>query len=84
MAEVGDLVQRIRDGHTSWVLDDRAIERLGDAVCSLHRAHRDEKREFLGFASKPWSKGCEWFSLKTTRTVFSGLASKSVTTGFSV
>jgi hypothetical protein len=26
--------------------------------------------------------GCEWFGLKTTRTVFAGLASKSVATVF--
>jgi hypothetical protein len=29
-------------------------------------------------ASKPVATVCEWFGLKTTRTVFTGLASKSV------
>jgi hypothetical protein len=48
MIEVGDLVQRTRDGHTCWVLGGRAIERLGDVVYSLHRARGDNKREFLG------------------------------------
>jgi hypothetical protein len=61
---VGDLVQRIRDGHTDRVLGDRA--------CG------DEKREFLGWASKQWSMVCEWFGLKTTWTIFTGSASKSV------
>jgi hypothetical protein len=28
------------------------IERLGDAVCSLHRAQGDEEHGFLGSASK--------------------------------
>jgi hypothetical protein len=45
---VGDLVQRIRDGRTGRVLGGRAIERLGGAVCDLHRARGDEEREFLG------------------------------------
>jgi hypothetical protein len=45
---VGDLVQRTGDGHTSWVLDGRAIERLGGVMCGLHRARGDEEREFLG------------------------------------
>jgi hypothetical protein len=48
VAGVGDLVQRIRDGHTSRVLGGRMIWRSGDAVCGLHRAHRDEERGFLG------------------------------------
>jgi hypothetical protein len=47
MTGVGDLVQRIGDGHICWVLDDRTIGRLGDAVCDLHRAHGDEEHEFL-------------------------------------
>jgi hypothetical protein len=45
---VGDLVQRIRDAHTGWVLSGRAIERSGDAVCGLHRVCVDEKCGFLG------------------------------------
>ncbi len=34
----------------------------------------------LVWASKPMATVCEWFGLKTTRTVFAGLASKSVAT----
>jgi hypothetical protein len=45
---VGDLVQRIGDGRTVQVLGGRAIERLGGAVCGLHRARGDEERGFLG------------------------------------
>jgi hypothetical protein len=48
MAGVGDLVQRTGDGRTGQVLGSRAIKRLGGAVCSLHRAHEDEKHRFLG------------------------------------
>jgi hypothetical protein len=80
MARVGDLVQRTEDGRTGRILGGRAIERLGGAVCGLHHAHGDEEREFLGSSSKLRSTVCEWFSLKTTRTVFTGLASKPVAT----
>jgi hypothetical protein len=48
VAGVGDLGQRTGDGHTGRVLGDRAIERSGGTVCGLHRARRDEEREFLG------------------------------------
>jgi hypothetical protein len=48
VAGVGDLVQRTRDGHTSRVLGGRAVERSGGAVCGLHLARGDQKREFLG------------------------------------
>jgi hypothetical protein len=48
IAGVGDLVQRSEDGRTSQVLGGRTIERSGDAVCGLHRAHGDEERRFLG------------------------------------
>jgi hypothetical protein len=48
MAGVGDLAQRTGNGRTSRVLGDRAIERSGDIVCGLHRAHGDKKRGFLG------------------------------------
>jgi hypothetical protein len=48
VAGVGDLVQRIEDGHTGQVLGGRAIERSGGVVCDLHRARGDEKRGFLG------------------------------------
>jgi hypothetical protein len=44
---VGDLVQRTRDGRTCQVLSGRAIERLGGAVCDLHRARGDKDRGFL-------------------------------------
>jgi hypothetical protein len=45
---VGDLVQRTENGRTGKVLGGRAIERSGDAVCGLHRAHGDKERGFLG------------------------------------
>jgi hypothetical protein len=48
VAVVGNLVQRTRDGHTGQVLVGRAIERVGGAVCDLHRAHGDDERGFLG------------------------------------
>jgi hypothetical protein len=48
MPGVGDLVQRIRDGHTSRVFGGRTIERSGDAMCDLHRARGDEEPGFLG------------------------------------
>jgi hypothetical protein len=65
MEGVGDLVQRIGDGRTGRVLDGRAIERLGCAVCGLHRARGDEERGFLGWASKPRLTVCQWLSFKT-------------------
>jgi hypothetical protein len=36
------------------------------------------------WASKPMAVVCEWFDLKTTRTVFTGLTSKLMVTGFFV
>jgi hypothetical protein len=48
MTEVGDLVQKTGDGHTGQVLSGRAIEWSGGILCSLHRAHGDEKHRFLG------------------------------------
>jgi hypothetical protein len=48
VAGVGDLVQRTGDGHTGQVLGGRTIERLGDAMCSLHYTRGDEERVFLG------------------------------------
>jgi hypothetical protein len=45
---VGDLVQRTRDGRTGRVLNGRAIDRSGGAVCGLHCARGDEERGFLG------------------------------------
>jgi hypothetical protein len=44
---------------TSQVLDGWMIERSGDTMCGLHRAQRDEEREFLGLASKPRSTVCQ-------------------------
>jgi hypothetical protein len=46
----------------------------------MHRARKDKEREFLGWASKPRWTVCQWFSLKTTGTIFFGLASKPVAT----
>jgi hypothetical protein len=40
-------VQRTGDGRTGRILGDQAIEKSGDAMCGLHRARRDEEREFL-------------------------------------
>jgi hypothetical protein len=48
VAGVGGMVQRTGDGHSGQVLGDRAIERSGGAVCSLHRARGDKERGFLG------------------------------------
>jgi hypothetical protein len=48
VAEVGDLVQRTRDGRIGRVLGDRIIWRSGDVVCNLHCARGDEERGFLG------------------------------------
>jgi hypothetical protein len=48
VAGVGDLVQRIGDGHTGRVLSGRVIERLGGTMCGLHHARGDEECEFLG------------------------------------
>jgi hypothetical protein len=44
---VRDLVQRIGDSRTGWILGGQTIERSGDAVCDLHHARGDEEREFL-------------------------------------
>jgi hypothetical protein len=44
---VGDLVQMTGDGRIGQVLGGQTIERSGDSMCDLYRAHRDEKREFL-------------------------------------
>jgi hypothetical protein len=48
VAGVEDLVQRTMDGRTGRVLDGRALERSGGAVCGLHHASGDEERGFLG------------------------------------
>jgi hypothetical protein len=80
VAGVGDLVQRTEDGRTGRVLGGRALERSGGTMCGLHRAPGDEEHRFRCWALKPKSTVCEWFSLKTTQTVFSSLASKLVAT----
>jgi hypothetical protein len=76
MVGVEDLVQRTGDGHIGRVLGGWTIRRSGDAVCSLHHARGDEEREFLNGASKPRLMVCQWFGLKTTRTVSHDLATK--------
>jgi hypothetical protein len=48
VAGVGDLMQRIGDARTGWVLGGRAVEWSGDAVCGLHLTHGDEEHGFLG------------------------------------
>jgi hypothetical protein len=48
VAGVEDMIQRIGNGRTGRVLDGRAIERLGGAMCGLHRARGDEEHEFIG------------------------------------
>jgi hypothetical protein len=48
VAGVGDLVQRIGDGHTGRVLGGCAVERSGGTVCGLHLARGDLERRFLG------------------------------------
>jgi hypothetical protein len=45
---VGELIQRTEDGRTGRILGGRVIERSGDIVYGLHRAHEDEEHEFLG------------------------------------
>jgi hypothetical protein len=47
VAGVEDLMPRIKDGRTGWVLDSRMIEKSGDDVCGLHRAQGDEEHRFL-------------------------------------
>jgi hypothetical protein len=48
MAGVGDLVRRIGDDHTGWVLGGWTVERSGDSMCGPHHAHEDEEHMFLG------------------------------------
>jgi hypothetical protein len=43
VAGVGDLVQRTENGRTGRVLDGRAVERSGGAVCGMHRSRGDEE-----------------------------------------
>jgi hypothetical protein len=48
VAGVGDLVQRIVDGRTGWVLVGQAIEKSGGIMCGLHYVCGDEECGFLG------------------------------------
>jgi hypothetical protein len=64
---VGDLVQRIRDGRTSWVLGGRTIERSGDVMCGLHRARGDDGRVFLVEPQNQGGGGFPGLGLKTGR-----------------
>jgi hypothetical protein len=41
VAGIGDLVQRIGDGHTGRVLGGRAVEKSGGVVCGLHLTRGD-------------------------------------------
>jgi hypothetical protein len=41
VVEVGNLVQKIGDGRTGRILNDRAVEMSGGTVCGLHLAHGD-------------------------------------------
>jgi hypothetical protein len=83
VAGVVDLVQRTEDGRTSQVHGGRMIERSSDAVCGLHRARRDEKRRFLGCASKSRVTVFSSLASKPVVTVFSNLTAKPVATVFS-
>jgi hypothetical protein len=49
---VENLVQRIEDGHTVQLLDDRTIEISGGAVCSLHRTRGTRNTSFLSLKTK--------------------------------
>jgi hypothetical protein len=42
MTGVEDLMQMTEDGRINRILGGQMIGRLGDAVCDLYRAHRDE------------------------------------------
>jgi hypothetical protein len=44
---VGDLMQRIEDGHTGQVLNGRTIGRSGDVVYGLHCTQGNEERGLL-------------------------------------
>jgi hypothetical protein len=83
MAGVGDLVQRTGDGRTGRILSGWAIKILGGAVCSLHRAHGDEKHGFFGGVSKSRLTVCQWFGLKTGGDGFLRFGLKTSGDGFS-
>jgi hypothetical protein len=77
MAGVGDLVQRTRYGRTGRVLDDRAVERSGGAVCGLH-LHMETRS--MSFLVEPQNQGGVEFPGLGLKTGSSGLvfwASKS-------
>jgi hypothetical protein len=55
----------------SRVPGGRTIGRSGDTVCDLHHTcGGDEKRGFLGLASKLMVMVCQWFSLKISDDYF--------------
>jgi hypothetical protein len=54
---------------TRRVLCGQTIERSGDTVCSIHYAHGDEERGFLGSASKPRSTVSLGLALKLVSRV---------------
>jgi hypothetical protein len=64
---------------TGRILGDRTIERSGDAVCGLYRAHRDKEHEFLGRASKSWST-VFWFMPQNRQLRFDDLRLKITAT----
>jgi hypothetical protein len=76
VAGVGDLVQRIGDDRTGWVLGGRTIEKSGDAVCGLHCARENEEHEFLDCASKQGRQFVSGLTSKSLGRFISGLASK--------
>jgi hypothetical protein len=56
MVGVGDLVQRIGDGHTGPILDGRVIERSNGTMCGLHHTRGDEERRFLVLVVAPQNR----------------------------
>jgi hypothetical protein len=52
--------------------------KLGDLSVVWPQNHRDNFSSV--WALKPMATVCEWFDLKTTRTVFAGLALKPMAT----
>jgi hypothetical protein len=64
-------VQRTGDGRTGQVLGCRAFERSGGAVCGLHLARGDQKRD--GFLIEPQNQGGGGFPGLGLKTGSSGL-----------
>jgi hypothetical protein len=87
VAGIGDLVQRIGDGHTGRVLGGWMIGRSGDAaVCTVHVETRsanflveprNQGRRFVsGLTSKPLGQFISGLTLKPLGRFISGLTSK--------